>query len=280
MQQRSSAGHIARLAAGALVLALAAAPAAEAAGEGKPVRLGKRNPTKGSVTRTTQVAAKTKINTYALRADNRGLGGALLLGCRSALAPDFSNPRVSTACLRAQNTAGGEAFQFTSAAGGIIGVIQTGATFATQNPNVRPFVTNATGEALGLNADKVDGMNAQDIITAARQQNPIASSPSFAFARVATDGKTDQSRSQGVNDTNIKKGTQPGVYCFYGLTSRPKSANVTLDGVPGETSVDTTTGAGAPCPEPIGQLEMHVRTYDSAGAPADKPFYLTITGTG
>jgi hypothetical protein len=94
---------------------------------------------------------------------------------------------------------------------------------------------------------------------------------------VSAAGTTDSSRSQGVNDANIAKGGT-GVYCFVSLTSRPKNANVTLDGVPGETSVDITTKTGTGCPDEA-HLDMIVKTYDSAGVPADKPFYLSLTGT-
>jgi hypothetical protein len=270
---------LAVMTAGAITIGVLAPPAT-AVGTGKPVKLGKRNPAKGTVTRTTTIEAKTKVAKYGLRVRNRGAGGSVLATCRSAFSLDFANPAVAAPCLRSHNTGPGEAFQFSATSAEIVGVIQTGTSFAVPNPAVRPLVTNATGEATGFNSDKVDGLDAQQIIDQARQGSPIAGSPSFAFARVSATGTTDQSRSQGVTDASIKKGTEAGVYCFYSLGSRPKSANVTLDGVPGETSVDTTTGAGAPCPEPIAQLEMFVRTYDSAGVPADRPFYVTITGTG
>ena len=264
------------LLASSLLLAVIVAPFAVAAGEGKPVKLGKRNPARGSAVRTTHVIAKTKrIGIPAVKIVNNGKGAAGDLSCRSAIGSDPVSTAKSMPCLRVANLAGGKAFQFQAVTGATIGVLQAGTTF-TDNPNVKPFVTNATGEATGLNADKVDGKNAADIIAEARSQNPAGSAPSFAFARVGADGKTDQARSQGVTDANIVK-SAPGVYCFYSLTSRPKNANVTLDGVPGETAVDTTT-KGGPCPTPS-QHEMTVFTYDSAGAPADKGFYLSLTGT-
>lgn len=268
-------GHGPWLLASSLVLAVLVAPFAIAAGEGKPVNVGKRNPARGAAARTTQLHTNLRAGGYGLRVDNRGAGGSAVLRCRSRLGTDVASERASTACLRGINTAAGEAFQFVTARGTLAGVIQTGSSLATPNPNARPFVTNATGEAFGLNADKVDGLNAADIVAQARQQSPAGSAPSFAFARVSAAGATDQSRSQGVTDANIQK-PDAGLYCFYQLSSRPKSANVTLDGVPGETSVDTTSGA--PCPNPA-QLDLFVRTYDSAGSPADKPFYISITGT-
>lgn len=261
----------------ALAIAVLGAPVAGAAGEGKSFLLGKRNPKKGAVIRTSTLIAKTNVGTFALKIDNKGTGGAADLSCRSAVTLDFANVKTSVPCLRGINRKGGEAFQFVTLTGLLGGVIQTGPDFATLNPNARPFVTNATGEATGLNADKVDGMNAADIITAAQAQAPAGSAPSFAFARVAAAGTTDQSRSQGVTDANIQKGGV-GIYCFVSLSSRPKNASVTLDGVAGETSLDTTTKAGAPCPDTT-KLDLLVRTYDSAGAPADRPFYVSITGT-
>lgn len=261
-----------------VALALLVAPFALGAGEGKPLLLGKRNPPRGAATKQTQIIAKTNVNRYTAKVANRRAGGSVFAGCGAAVTADFANPRVSTPCLRVSNSKAGEAFQFHSATGVLVGVIQVGSSFATPNPNARPFVTNATGEAIGLNADKVDGMNSADIIAAAQAQAPAGSAPSFAFARVAAAGTTDQSRSQGITDTNVKKGTTPGVYCFESLSSRPKNATVTLDGVPGESAVDTTTKAEAPCPD-TSKLDLFVRTFDSAGTPADKPFYITITGT-
>jgi hypothetical protein len=261
-----------------IVLGVLVAPFAIAGGDGKPVRLGVRNPGAGAITKETQIIARSGPATYGTRQSNLGKGGGAIYGCRSTLGADPGNPTQSTACMRSSNLANGEAFQFQGIAGTVIGVIQSGPSLATLNPNAKPFITNATGEAIGLNADKVDGMEAADIIKAAQAQNPAGAAPSFAFARVAANGTTDQSRSQGVVDTDISH-TTPGVYCFTGLTSRPKNANVTLDGVPGETSVDTTTNApGAPCNN-LTNVQLIVRTYDSAGNPLDKPFYVTLTGT-
>jgi hypothetical protein len=253
-----------------LALALLVTPFAIGAAN-KPVNLGKRNPAKGAVKKPTQLFAKTKASKYTLQLTNTKAGGAALANCKSAL--------TAAPCVRAVNSAAGQAFQFQSATGTLIGVIQSGSDFAVPNPNAKPFITNATGEATGFNSDKLDGLDAAQIIAAAQATAPAGSAPSFAFARVDATGKTDQSRSQGVTDTNIKKpvGTV-GVYCLDSLSSRPKNASVTLDGVPGETAVDTTTKTGTGCPDEA-KLDLIVRTYDSAGTPADKPFYISITGT-
>ena len=258
--------------------AILATPLAFAAGEGLPIKIGKRNPTRGAATQETQVIANSPINTYGTRQSNLGAGGGAIYGCRAAFGADLANPAQTTPCVRVNNLANGLAFQFVSRSGTTVGLIQAGASFATPEPNAKPFVTNATGVATGLNADKLDGRDAEQIIAEARQGNPAASAPSFAFARVAADGKTDASRSQGVTDANVKKGSTAGVYCFYGLTSKPKNAQATLDGVPGEIAVDTTSNTDPACPR--SSVELIVRTFDSAGAPADKGFQLALTGGG
>jgi len=265
------------LLAAALAAPMLAAPPALAAGEGLPIDLGQRNPSRGAAVKETQVIARSGLNTYGTRQSNLGAGGGAIYGCRSVLGADPANPAVSTPCVRVNNLSSGLSFQFVGLSGAVVGLIQSGPSFATANPNAKPFITNATGVATGLNADKLDGRDAEQIIAEARQTNPAGSSPSFAFARVSAAGTTDSSRSQGVTDANIKK-TKPGVYCFYGLTSKPKNAQATLDGVPGEIASDTTSNSNADCPD--SNVEVIVRTFNSAGAPEDKGFQLAITGGG
>jgi hypothetical protein len=241
-----------------LILALLVAPFALAA-DGDPIRAGGRT----TFTSITRVLGDS--NTYATQQSNlrNGDGGAARYGCRSTAGNEF--------CLLSKNTGGGGAFRFQaqkSLLGGSIEVVPpTGKTAA----DAKPFTTNAHGVATGLNADQVDGMSASDIVKAASGSN--------VYARVAADGKTDSTRTSGVTDTNIVH-TTIGVYCFTGLKSQPQTASVTLDGVsglPGETTVDTTTSApGAPCNNATG-IQMIVRTYDNGGTLADKSFYVQAT---
>ena len=256
-----------------IALALMVTPIAIGVGEGKPVKLGKRNPPKGASKKPTQLFAKTKASKYTLQLTNTRAGGAAFAKCKSAA--------TAAPCVRASNTAAGMAFQFHSGTGPVIGVIQSGTSLTTPNPNARPFVTNATGEALGFNSDKLDGMDAAQIITAAQAQPPTQfQSPSFAYARVSAAGTTDSSRRSDVTDANIVKGGA-GLYCFANLSSKPKNANATLDSVPGEVSVDTEVNAADGCPAPAtGNVELVVRTYNSAGTAEDKPFYISMTGGG
>jgi len=259
----------------ALVIGVAGAPFAGAAGEGKPVKIGKRNPASGAAVKETQIIASTPANVYGTRQSNLGKGGGAIYGCRSLLGVNPFDPKVSTPCVRINNLANGLAFQFVSNGGNVVGLIQAGPSFTTPNPNAKPFVTNATGVADGFNADKLDGRDAEQIIAEARAGNPAGASPSFAFALVNADGTVEASRSQGVTGANVTN-PAPGIYCFNALTSRPKNAQVTLQSVPGEVSADTVTNT-TECP---GNEELSVRTYNSAGTLENKAFQIAVTGGG
>ena len=243
-----------------LLLALLVAPFAVAA-DGDAVKAGGRT----TFTRITRVLGDS--TTYATQQSNlhQGDGGAARYGCRSTAANEM--------CLLSKNTGGGGAFRFqalNSLLGGTIEVMPPSGKTAA---DAKPFTTNAHGVATGLNADEVDGMSADQIVAAAKS----GPTPFSAYARVGADGKTDGARTNGVTDTNIVH-TTAGVYCFTGLKAQPQTAAADLDGVPGETSVDTTTNApGGACNNATG-IQLIVRTYDSGGTLADKPFYVQASG--
>jgi hypothetical protein len=200
--------------------------------------------------------------TYATQQSNlhTGDGGAARYGCRSSAANEF--------CLLSKNTGGGGSFRFQSLNSLLGGSIEVNPPQGKTAADAKPFTTNAHGVATGLNADQVDGMSADDIVKAAKGGEAT-------YALLTADGKTNGSRTQGVKDTNVVH-TTAGVYCFTGLASQPQTASVTLDGTNGETSVDTTTNnPGAACNNATG-IQLIVRTYDSAGTLADKPFYVQI----
>ena len=241
----------------ALILALLVSPFAFAA-DGSAIKAGGRT----TFTRITTILGNS--TTYATQQSNLrvGDGGAARYGCRAAAGNEF--------CLLSKNTGGGGSFRFQSLGSLLGGVIEVDPPSGKTAADARPFTTNAHGVATGLNADQVDGMSATDIIKAAQTQ-------SFsAYARVGANGKTDATRTQKVADTNIVH-TTGGVYCFSGLAAQPKTATANLDGVPGETSIDTTTSApGADCNGATG-IQLIVRTYDSAGTLVDKPFYVQMS---
>jgi hypothetical protein len=200
--------------------------------------------------------------TYATQQSNlhTGDGGAARYGCRSSAANEF--------CLLSKNTGGGGSFRFQSLNSLLGGSIEVNPPQGKTAADAKPFTTNAHGVATGLNADQVDGMSADDIVKAAKGSEAT-------YALLSADGKTNGSRTQGVKDTNVVH-TTAGVYCFSGLAAQPQTASATLDGTNGETSVDTTTNnPGAACNNATG-IQLIVRTYDSAGTLADKPFYVQI----
>jgi len=159
-----------------LVIVLAAAIVLTAplaiAGTGDNIREGVRNPSGGgAASKETQIIARTAKDSYGTRQSNLGAGGGAIYGCRSSLdassAAAIGDPEKSTPCVRVNNLRGGKAFDFQTNTGRLIGVLQAGQNLTTPKPAVAPFITNATGVAVGLNADRVDGLNAADIIAQA-----------------------------------------------------------------------------------------------------------------
>ena len=149
--------------AAALILAIGVPSAAVGFGEGRDTKLGKRNPSSGSLNRETQIIANN--GSYGTRQSNKrdGEGGGAIYGCRSSAGKE--------PCVRANNLKGGRAFEFVTA-GKEAGQFQVGDTSAP------PFSTNATGKVTNLDADKVDGKSAEE----------FAGAGDLAFASVKADG--------------------------------------------------------------------------------------------
>ena len=149
------------------LLAVVVSPFAVAA-TGDPLREGARN---GTATRETQIIARIDSTTartggYSTRQSNLSTsGGGAIYGCRSGLGSSASTPPQNP-CVRANNLAGGQAFEFNSVGGVQAGTITVGSGGDTR----KPFTTNATGVATGLNADRVDGLSADEIVAAAVNQ--------------------------------------------------------------------------------------------------------------
>jgi len=141
------------------VTAVALPAVAVGAGEGQPVDGGARNPSNNAqqaYTRETEIIATT--DTYGTRQSNKSNnGGGAVYGCRSG---EGGTPRRNEPCLRGTNLVRGLAFEFESR-GPLAGTIT-----AAGGDNARPFTTNATGVATGLNADRVDGREAASFLSA------------------------------------------------------------------------------------------------------------------
>jgi hypothetical protein len=133
----------------AVILAALVGPVAFA-NDGDIMRVGAGN---SAQTAETRIIGQN-VSTFATRQSNNkeGDGGAATYGCRSSIG---NEPCLAVFALRTAR-----AFDFRSRGneGGVITVS------GDPNPrNNRPFTTNATGVASGLNADEVDGKSADDL---------------------------------------------------------------------------------------------------------------------
>ncbi|MBA2512758.1 MAG: hypothetical protein H0V26_00285 [Solirubrobacterales bacterium] len=124
---------------------------------GDPLREGVRN---GTTTKETQIISN--IGGYSTRQSNKSTtGGGAIYGCRSTSAS-------SRPCVRANNLSTGRAFEFRTT-GLLAGIITVG----SGGDSTKPFTTNATGVATGLNADRVDSLSASDIVAASRSKTNL-----------------------------------------------------------------------------------------------------------
>ena len=227
----------------AVAVALLVTPFAVAAGEGRPVLGGSRNPSSNeslAYSRETQIIANNA--TYGTRQSNKSTtGGGAIYGCRA---------RTGTkACLRASNLSNGRAFSFATSSGTEVGRIE-GPTAAA------PFTTTATGVATGLNADKVDGKDAATISADANR-----------FAAVSAAGALGAQRGA----TAASPGTPgDGAYTVAFADDISKCAiGATESTVTNAGSVAVELGAD--------NKTVSILTRDNTNAAADRPFHLTVT---
>ena len=149
--RRRPSGRVVTVLAAATVSAAIAAPLAVGANEGNPLKGGQRN---GTFSSETKVIANNSA--FGTRQSNLGSGGGAIYGCRAATG--------GTGCIEASNLNNGQAFNFRFN-GNLGGTFNTD---AAKKEDAKPFTTNATGVATGLNADRVDGLDAQQIVEAAK----------------------------------------------------------------------------------------------------------------
>ena len=227
----------------AVLVALIATPFALAAGEGRPVRGGTRNPSPNpslSFSRETQIIANN--STYGTRQSNKSNnGGGAIYGCRAQ-----ANTK---ACLRASNLANGRAFSFQSNSGGEVGRIDGPA-------NAAPFTTSATAVATGLNADRVDGQNASDIAASANRFAVVSATGALGNQRGATSAsRTAAGTYNVVFSEDISK-------CAIAATV---ATNATAAIATGTISSDGKT------------VTVVTRNVATPATPDDEPFHLTVT---
>jgi hypothetical protein len=234
----------------AFVIALVMAPFGVAA-TGDALRAGKRN-TSGSETKIVSTTPATSASTggYATRQSNTSnSGGGAIYGCRSG---EGGTPKGNKPCVRAANLAKGFAFEFDSRGtqGGTITVGNGGDT-------TKPFTTNATGVAVGLNADRVDGKNASDIVSDAQAQLP--------FAQVSNTGAL-----------GAKRGVASAAHDSAGVYTVVFDSDVSKCGY-NATVIDDGTAPGTATVQPVDAKTLRVRTRQTDGTLADRGFHLTAT---
>jgi hypothetical protein len=173
-------GNVKWVLATGVVLALVISPFAVA--QSASLIGGKRNPRGGSFATETQVIASN--NTWGMRYSNRrvGGGGGLLFGCRSA---PGGTPQKHYPCARSRNVSTGLSFEFLTA-GSVAGTITAG----RGGDNTKPFTTNATGVATGLNAERVGSQTPAQLTSAAVS----AVQGTLPFARVSAAGGSISAR--------------------------------------------------------------------------------------
>ena len=227
-----------------IALIVAIGGTAYATGEGKPILGGTRNPgtdKSKSLSKETQIIAS--VSTYGTRQSNKSSnGGGAIYGCRSAAGGSANSQEP---CIRANNLSSGLAFEFatTGTSGGLI----TG-----KDANSVPFTTTATGVATGLNADRVDSLNADQIVTNAR----AGLVPLKTMAFVSTTATNDNEATARAAATEVPIATF-GPFTIYG------KCFVDSDGAIGAT--------------PEVRTEVYVRTTQD-GAILDGPTSDTLDG--
>ncbi|HVW18409.1 MAG TPA: hypothetical protein VHB30_09185 [Solirubrobacteraceae bacterium] len=238
-----------------IVAALVAAPLAFATGEGNPVKGGTRSPTANpsdAYTKETQIISN--VATYGTRQSNKSAtGGGAIYGCRSAAVGGANHP-----CVRASNLSKGEAFQFATEGtqGGTI-------TVGGGGDVAKPFVTNATGVATGLNADRVDSKNADqltaDAVAAVNARHP--------FAQMAADGLRGASRGLAPA-ASARTGTGTYYVAFTGDLSLCALSATIVGNTPGLITATPAVSADKSV------TTVGVATYSVAGVAADRAFHL------
>ena len=265
------------------ILALFVSTSAFAVGEGQPVEGGERNPTANltqAYEKETEIigdiaASGGQKGGYVTRQSNTSTGanagGGAIYGCRST----GINPDTDESCIRVNNLADGLAFSFESngTLGGIISVGDGGR-------EEKPFVTDATGVATGLNADEVDGLDAEELVAANQG----------LLARVNADGT-----SAGGRGATAAARTGEGTYTvtfnrdISGCAYQATQVNTELPGTisaaltpdtKNQVTVRTLDEAedpfiDDPATDPV---ETDIPNPDADGnQPEDRAFHLTVT---
>ena len=265
LSQRSPRTRSVLLATGVLVVAISPFAVART---GDVLREGVRN---GTTTRETEIisniaSTNTTKGGYSTRQSNlSSSGGGAIYGCRSGAGGSAARPRPQNPCLRANNLSRGLAFEFNSSNGDAVGLITVGQGGDTK----RPFITNATGVANGLNADRVDSKGAEELT-----RDAVAAGQALQpFAQVRLDGSAGQTRGVATNGVTNPGGVGNGIYAvaFTGDLSNCAFAATVTGTDPGQVTVTPTVAADR------STTAVEVRTFNGTGVATDRPFHLSAT---
>lgn len=199
-------------------------------GENQPILGGARNPgndTSRSLTRETQIIASTSA--YGTRQSNKSNnGGGAIYGCRSGTGGTAAN---NEPCIRSNNLSSGYAFEFNTSGtqGGLI---------STKDSSGRPFTTNATSVATGLNADRVDSLDADQLVANARAGlTPLRTMTFVSSTSSNADEATARAAAAEVAITSFGPFT---VYakCFVDTDAGPAASPLVRAEVYGRTTQD------------------------------------------
>jgi hypothetical protein len=205
---------------------------------GGVLREGKRN---GTTSVETEIVGNIRSTNalkggYVTRQSNLSPdGGGAVYGCRSQAGGSAAKPLPQNPCLRANNLSKGLAFEFNAANGDVAGLFTVGAG----GDSKKPFTTNATGVATGLNSDELDNLDASEIIAAARAKANLdadkvdgadASDLKLRWALVDEDGNISE-QSGGFTvvskpGINGQPATNPNIYISAGSSLVGKGLSV------------------------------------------------------
>ena len=245
------------------MLMLLGTPLAFGAGEGGPLSGGARNPSPNASVEyraETQIIADT--SSYGTRQSNKSnSGGGAIYGCRSL---PGGSPANNEPCIRANNLNTGLAFEFET--DGTIG----GTLSAKPGDASKPFITNATGVATGLNADRVDGKHAADIVKDASAAATAAAKALTPLALVKSDGTALSARGVETNGVARSAAGDYDVKFTGDLSTCALSATVTGTDA-GQATVTPTVAADKKT------TTVDVRTFNGGGIAADRGFHVVAT---
>ena len=243
---------------------------------GDTLREGKRN---GTTSVETEIVGNVRSTTaskggYVTRQSNLSPdGGGAVYGCRSQAGGSAAKPAPQNPCIRANNLSRGLAFEFNASLGDVGGLITVGSGGDAK----KPFETNATGVATGLNADRLDGLEAAQIIAAARTKAALDADTLDGrdsveyqprFAQVSAGAAVAESR--GLQSTTIAHTAASGVYdvVFAGDLGKCAVAATLTGGALGEIVAVPAVAAG--------NTTIQVTTASSAGTPGDRAFHVSL----